>query len=250
MSPREDAPTGQVPVLSITRVSAGYGSAAILREVSFTVNAGEAVAILGRNGAGKTTLLRSIMGIVKPNSGDVVLEGEKMLTGLRPDQVATAGLGYVPQGRGIFRKLSVRENLQIAQYSHRVPATCIDESLALFPALGPLLERAGGALSGGQQQILALARAMVGRPKVLLLDEPSEGIQPSIIDELLATLTALCERKQCCVLLVEQNLDFAGALAKRGYVLEMGRIARELDEQALAASEQLARALIVMDREA
>ena len=232
-------------VLALVRVCAGYKAVPVLRDVTFNLSAGEVLAILGRNGAGKTTLLKTIMGLIRLTGGDVVLDGERSLRPLSPDRIATIGIGYVPQGRGIFRSLSVMENLQVPQFAHRIGSQRIEELIESFPALKPHLDRSASGLSGGQQQILALARALVTRPKVLLLDEPSEGIQPSILDEILEALSALREREKISILLVEQNLDFAGHLADRGYVMETGRIVRELDRNSLQSTDALARDLMI-----
>jgi len=230
--------------LSVTNLSAGYGSAAILRGVSLSVAAGEIVSVLGRNGAGKTTLLKTIMGIVRAEQGNIWL-GSTQVNGLAPNDIAMAGIGYVPQGRAIFPSLSVIENLRVTQFAQGKSDERVEELIELLPALKPHLASRGGGLSGGQQQILALARALVGHPAVLLLDEPSEGIQPSILDTIIEVLENLMKREPLSILLVEQNLDFAAALSHRAYVMEMGRIIRTLDHDKLAASGQLARDLML-----
>jgi branched-chain amino acid transport system ATP-binding protein len=234
-----------VPVaLSVTNLSSGYGSAAILRGVSLSVAAGEIVSVLGRNGAGKSTLLKTVMGIVPAEQGRAWLGAEE-ISGLAPNDVAMAGVGYVPQGRAIFPSLTVIENLRVTQFAQGKSGDRVGELIELLPALKPHLSLRGGGLSGGQQQILALARALVGNPTVLLLDEPSEGIQPSILDTIIEVLEGLVKREMLSVLLVEQNLDFAAALSHRAYVMEMGRIVRTLDHDELGASSQLARDLML-----
>jgi urea ABC transporter ATP-binding protein UrtE len=244
MQPDHSAGSPPPAALSVTNLSSGYGSAAILRGVSLSVAAGEIVSVLGRNGAGKTTLLKTIMGIVRAEQGSVWLGG-KQISRLAPNDIATAGIGYVPQGRGIFPSLSVIENLRVTQFAQGKSGDRVEELIELLPVLKPHLSSRGGGLSGGQQQILALARALVGHPSVLLLDEPSEGIQPSILDTIIEVLERLMKREPLSILLVEQNLDFATALSHRAYVMDMGRIIRTLDHDELDASIQLARDLML-----
>ena len=244
MQPDRPAGDAAPAALSITNLSSGYGSAAILRGISFSVGAGEIVSVLGRNGAGKTTLLKTIMGIVRAEQGSVWLGG-KQINGLAPNDIAIAGIGYVPQGRAIFSSLSVIENLRVTQFAQGKGGDRVEELIELLPALKPHLSSRGGGLSGGQQQILALARALVGQPTLLLLDEPSEGIQPSILDTIIDVLENLMKREPLSILLVEQNLDFASALSHRAYVMDMGRIIRTLDHDELDASSQLARDLML-----
>lgn len=230
--------------LSVNRLRSGYGRVKILDEISFDLAPGEIVGILGRNGAGKTTLLKSVMGIVRPWEGHVTLSGVTSLDGLSSHDIAKAGIGYVPQGRGIFPALTVLENLRVTQYAQNKTNERVAEIIELFPALKPHLGSRGGGLSGGQQQILALARALVGEPKVLLLDEPSEGIQPSILDTIVDILMTLMAGRTLAVLLVEQNLDFAAELASRAYLMDMGRIVQSLEHSELDAN-RLARDLML-----
>jgi branched-chain amino acid transport system ATP-binding protein len=232
------------PALSVNDLSSSYGSAAVLRGVSLSVASGEIVSVLGRNGAGKTTLLKTIMGLVRPEHGSIWLDGRR-IDGLAPNDIAAGGVGYVPQGRAIFPSLSVIENLRVTQFAQGKSEDRVQELIELLPALKPHLGARGGGLSGGQQQILALARALVGSPKVLLLDEPSEGIQPSILDAIVEVLENLMRRESISILLVEQNLDFAAALSQRAYVMEMGRIVRNVDRDELGASRELARDLMI-----
>jgi ABC-type branched-subunit amino acid transport system ATPase component len=229
--------------LSVEGLSAGYGSVQILKRVGLSVDRGEVIGILGRNGAGKTTLLKSIMGIVKPTAGDITLNGINVLNGRPTTEIVHGGVGYVPQGRAIFPALSVLENLRVAQYALKLSGCCVDNVIEEFPALKPKLHSRGGSLSGGQQQILALARALVGSPTVLLLDEPSEGIQPSILNEIIDILSRLAARSCLSILLVEQNIEFAAALAHRAYVMDMGTITSSVSGAELK-SRQLARDLM------
>lgn len=214
-------------MLSLREVWAGYGGSSILQGVDLDLGEGEVVAVLGRNGVGKTTLLRAIMGLVPVKSGTIELLG-KNLARTPVHRRARMGLGYVPQGRDIFPRLTAHENLLVTAYANGLDARKrVDEVLAQFPGLELRLDRNGGSLSGGEQQLLALARAMIGRPKVLLLDEPSEGLQPSILDMLAERITEIAGRG-VSVLLVEQNLDFAAELAERAYIVDVGKVRREL----------------------
>lgn len=226
-------------MLEITRVRAGYGRINILDDVSLTVAAGEVTGVLGHNGMGKTTLMRAIVGEIPATAGDLLFEG-RSLRGLPTHRRVERGIGYVPQGRRIFPLLTVRENLAFAASVHggRRAARIVDEVLADFPALPRLLDRPGGLLSGGEQQILALARCLCTRPRLMLLDEPTEGIQPSIIEGMAHLLRGLRERHRLAIVLVEQNLDFLRALSDRIVVLEKGRLVREAradDAAAMAA---------------
>jgi branched-chain amino acid transport system ATP-binding protein len=245
---QDNRPSGAPPstALSVVDLSSSYGLAAILKGVSLSVAPGEIVGVLGRNGAGKTTSLKTIMGLVPRGRGSIWLEG-KRIDGLAPNDIAMAGIGYVPQGRAIFPSLSVMENLRVTQFAQGKSGDEVDKIVEFFPALKPHLAARGGGLSGGQQQILALARALVGNPRVLLLDEPSEGIQPSVLDSIIEVLQNLMKRNSISILLVEQNLDFAAALSHRAYVMEMGRIVRQLDRDDLGARRELARDLMIAD---
>ncbi|OGW61083.1 MAG: urea ABC transporter ATP-binding subunit UrtE [Nitrospirae bacterium RIFCSPHIGHO2_01_FULL_66_17] len=211
-------------MLRIEGLSAGYGESRVLREVSLDVPRGRTVCLMGRNGVGKTTLLKSVMGLLPAWSGRVLLDGEEVTT-WSPDERARRGVGYVPQGREIFASLTVEENLLVgleAMASRR--AAIPDEVFDLFPALRSMRRRRGGDLSGGQQQQLAFARALVGRPKVLLLDEPTEGIQPSIIIQIEEVIERLKARGDLSILLVEQYVEFAARLADDFAIMERGAI--------------------------
>ena len=215
-------------LLHVEKLRAGYGRVPILMGVSMSVHSGEFVGILGHNGMGKTTLLRALMGYLPAASGQIFFEGRD-LTRCSTTARARSRLGYVPQGREIFSTLSVQENLQMGCLLAEAPASeIIDEVLQLFPRLKVYLNRQGGSLSGGEQQLLALARCLCGRPKLVLLDEPTEGIQPSIIDEIVDTLIEVRKRHNLSMLLVEQNLNFLSKLSDRVLILQKGSIAHEV----------------------
>jgi branched-chain amino acid transport system ATP-binding protein len=214
-------------MLAARNLSAGYGSVAVLNGVGFTLEPGEILGLLGRNGVGKTTLLRTLIGLLRPRGGEITLKGQP-IAGLPPHKIARRGLALVPQGRGILAKLTVRENLllgtrALAQKTGTIPAAVLDS----FPILRERLDQLGGTLSGGQQQMLAIGRALCGQPSVLLLDEPSEGIQPSIVQELGAHIRRISRASGMSVLLVEQNIDLALDLADRCLVMEKGSIVHE-----------------------
>mgnify|MGYP005810374847 CR=1 FL=1 len=212
-------------MLTLTDVDQYYGGSHILRRVSLEVAPGQVTAILGRNGVGKTTLLKAIMGLVPVASGRVAFGGVD-LTRAPPHARARAGIGYVPQGREIFPRLTVEENLLVGLRARSRRAPLPERPLALFPALRRMLRRRGGDLSGGQQQQLAIARALATDPSLLLLDEPTEGIQPSIIHEIERAIRVLVVEGRTAVLLVEQYYDFARALADRYVVMARGEIVR------------------------
>jgi urea transport system ATP-binding protein len=217
-------------MLRIEQLQVAYGETLIIRGVDLEVGPGQVVCLMGRNGVGKTTLLKSIMGLLRPRAGKVLFEGRD-ITKTSPDVRARAGIGYVPQGREIFPQLTVLENLQVGLFANpRKPKTIPDKIYGYFPALKTMLDRKGGVLSGGQQQQLAIARALVGNPKLLILDEPTEGIQPSIISLIGETLERLKKEGGLSVLLVEQYIEFASKLADRYYVMEKGAIALAGDD--------------------
>jgi urea transport system ATP-binding protein len=212
-------------MLHISDLNVYYGESHILRDVDLNINAGEMVCLIGRNGVGKTTLLKTLMGILKPRAGVINYEQENLIN-KTSDQRARLGLGYVPQGRDIIPRLTVKENLILgleALPTKRKNATIPEEIFDLFPVLKTMLSRMGGDLSGGQQQQLAIARALVGEPKLLILDEPTEGIQPSIILEIEAAVRRIVASKGIAVLLVEQHLHFVRQ-ADRYYAMQKGGI--------------------------
>jgi urea ABC transporter ATP-binding protein UrtE len=212
-----------VNVLSMDGVDVSRGDVPVLHDITLDVAPGEAVSLLGRNGMGKTTLLRTVMGLTRPSRGRISLE-DKELQRVAPHTIARLGIGYVPQGRGIFSELSVEENLLIGGRGGK-DDDLLDEMYQLFPVLAERRRRSGGTLSGGEQQMLAIARCLIRRPKLILLDEPTEGLQPSLVQRLAELLPEIRERFAVSYLLVEQNVDFAFSVTDRGYVLEGGRIA-------------------------
>jgi branched-chain amino acid transport system ATP-binding protein len=211
-------------MLEVSDLAAGYGRIPILGGVSFSIAPGEFVGVLGHNGMGKTTLLRALMGYIPATAGRVMLEGAD-ITKAEPYRRARSGIGYVPQGREIFPALSVRDNLRMGAVGRpKEEDAAIGAVLETFPRLKRLIDRPGGALSGGEQQLLAMARCLVGDPKLVLLDEPTEGIQPSIIDEIVDTLLGLRSKGGLTMILVEQNLDFIAALSERVLIIQKGTI--------------------------
>lgn len=212
-------------LLSVTDLAAGYGQIGVLYEVSFSLEAGEILGVLGHNGMGKSTLLKALSGAIPATQGSVLFDGAEIAR--EPAfRRARRGLGYVPQGRQIFPALTVRENMEFAARAARQQVSIVDEMIERFPRLKPIVGRAGGVLSGGEQQILALARCLCGRPSLVLLDEPTEGIQPSIRDEIVETLLRLRTALGLSVLLVEQNVKFMTDLADRVLTMEKGRLSQ------------------------
>ena len=211
-------------MLKVQGLSAHYGRAHILADVGFEVPAGQVVVLLGRNGAGKSTTLKAVMGMVRPTAGQVLLEGTD-LAGREAYQIARAGLGYVPEERRIFSELTVRENLSVGRRP-AVPGLrpWTEERLyGLFPALGAMQNRPGGRMSGGEQQMLSIARTLMGNPRLLLLDEPSEGLAPVVVQRMAQAVRQL-KAEGLSILLAEQNLYFAHAVADRAVIIEQGRI--------------------------
>jgi urea transport system ATP-binding protein len=226
-------------MLELDSVNQYYGGSHILREISLTLPAGRVTALLGRNGVGKTTLLRCIMGVLPIRSGRVLFDG-RPIERATPEQRAALGIGYVPQGREIFPRLTVEENLRMGLATAGRGADIPVELFELFPILKTMLRRRGGDLSGGQQQQLAIARALAMKPRLLILDEPTEGIQPSIIKDIEAVIRQLASAGNMTILLVEQYYDFARALADRYAVMSRGEIVRsgeaaELDREEVRA---------------
>jgi urea transport system ATP-binding protein len=214
-------------MLTLSNINVSYDGSRILRGVNLTVPEKSLVCLMGRNGVGKTTTLKSIVGLVKATEGEITLAGQQ-LTSLKPDARARCGIGYVPQGRDIFPHLTVWENLKISLVVHGTKANGqVDRVLELFPILKEFLQRKGGILSGGQQQQLAIARALLTDPKILILDEPTEGIQPNIIDLIGDTLLKIKKEGKISILLVEQYLDFCLAVGDSFYIMDRGAIVSE-----------------------
>jgi branched-chain amino acid transport system ATP-binding protein len=233
-------------LLDVQRLSAGYGAARVLFDVSLQVGRGEVVALMGRNGAGKSTLLKALMGLVPERSGQARFLDRDLLS-MAPHEAAQAGLGYVPEDRRIFTDLSVQDNLSVGQLPARTfpdgtpaPHWTMARVLQLFPRLAELLQRPGGRMSGGEQQMLTVARSLMGHPLVLLLDEPSEGVAPVIVEQMAEMILAL-KAAGVSLLLSEQNLGFASWVADRALVLEKGQIHFAGPMQTLVEDEALRR---------
>lgn len=212
-------------MLQVEQLNQYYGSSHTLRGVSLSLEKGQCLALMGRNGVGKTTLLKCLMGVLPVADGRVMLEGRD-ITGLKPHQRAALGIAYVPQGREIFARLTVEENLLMGMATKpgKKASAIKSEVYELFPVLREMLQRRGGDLSGGQQQQLAIARALLAEPKLIILDEPTEGIQPSIIKDIGRVISLLRERGDIAILLCEQYFDFAHALADKFIVLSRGEV--------------------------
>lgn len=224
--------------LIVDNVWSGYGKITILQGISLQIGEGEIIAVLGPNGVGKTTLMKTLAGSLPTKQGDIFLN-EENITSFASHIRAKKGIGYVPQGRGIFPQLTVKENLLVGAHAFGLPERYVHDTLEEFPALKEKLSALGGSLSGGQQQQLALARALVTRPQLLLLDEPSEGIQPSILEDIAEALMHIKNSRNLSVLIVEQNLDFAISMSDRAYLMEVGAISREVSKEMLAAELEL-----------
>jgi len=230
-------------ILELRDVHAAYGLSRVLFGVSLAIDAGECVCLLGRNGVGKTTTIRSVMGLTPPSAGRVVWKGRD-IAGWPPYRVARAGIGFVPEDRRIFADLTVAENLDVAARGHREGSGwTIERVYDVFPPLRELAGRRGGYLSGGEQQMLTIARTLMGSPELLLLDEPSEGLAPLVVDHLADQILGL-KRQGLTILLAEQNVSFSVALADRVYVLEKGRIRYQGPAAELRADEALRQELL------
>jgi urea transport system ATP-binding protein len=211
-------------MLDLSHINAFYGNSRALQDVNINVGPGEFLSVLGRNGVGKTTLMRSILGLMDRVTGTLTLDG-KDISRFRTHQRAKAGIAHVPQGRGILPRFTVRENLVLGTFAARESKSDLEEwVLDLFPMLRDVLGRYGGNLSGGQQQQLAIARALLAQPKVILLDEPTEGIQPNIVEQIEEVIIRLNQERGIAVVLVEQNVEFARRASKRFALLEKGRV--------------------------
>lgn len=236
-----------MPLLELSHLQVYYGAIHALKDVSLSVEAGEIVTLIGANGAGKSTTLRAISGLVRPREGQVRLDGED-ITRLGPDQIVRRGLCHVPEGRRIFPNLSVHENLEMGAYTRndKEVKADLERMLETFPRLRERLRQAAGTLSGGEQQMLAIGRALMGRPRVLLLDEPSLGLAPFMVQEIFRILREI-NQAGTTILLVEQNAHLALGAARTGYVLETGRIVLSDTGAALLANPKVRQAYLGTD---
>lgn len=232
-------------MLQAEQLRAGYGKGDVLHEPTIEVEQGEVVGIIGRNGVGKTTLMKSIIGLLPLRSGRLVFRG-KDISRLAADQRARLGIGYVPQGREIFPRLTVAENLRmgelIAEGSAEPDYQLVYDN---FPILRERVAQRGGTLSGGQQQMLAIGRALVGRPHLLMLDEPSEGVQPSIVQEIGRSIARLNSEQNITTLIVDQNLELIQSVAHRAYVMEKGQVVAELNKDDIDETGKLVELLAI-----
>lgn len=232
-------------ILEVQDLYTAYGLSQVLFGVSLSVGQGEAVSVLGRNGVGKTTTLRSIMGLVRPSSGSVRWKGQE-ITGLAPYEIARLGIGFVPEDRRIFADLTVWENLDVARRpSDRGEGWTVDRVYDLFPALRDLRTRRGGYLSGGEQQMLTIARTLMGNPDLLLLDEPSEGLAPLVVEQLKEQMLRL-KAEGIAILLCEQSYKFSLGLSARAYILEKGRVCYQGSLEELEANEEIGRTYLAV----
>ena len=222
-----------MPLLEVREIDTFYGASHILHSLSLSMERGAIECILGRNGVGKTTLLRSVIGLTPPRRGAIIFKGND-ITRMRVNRRARLGIGYVPQGREIFPDISVIDNLRLGLVARSDGMTRVpDEIFDFFPTLRQLADRQGGVLSGGEQQQVAIARALCSNPELLLLDEPTEGIQPSVVEEIERILRRIHQEKKLTILLVEQKLEFAKNVAQAFTIMVKGRVAREADIHSL-----------------
>jgi urea ABC transporter ATP-binding protein UrtE len=233
------------PLLSVAGLRAGYGGETVLQGVDLSIAPGEIVAVVGRNGVGKSTLMRTLVGLLRPGAG-MIRFGGRDATLDSADARARSGIGYIPQGREVFPELTIRENLMVGEVAGRGRGAVDYEAIyRFFPILKERSRQRAGTLSGGQQQQLAIARAMIGNPRLMLLDEPSEGIQPSIIKEIARNVRTLNAETGVSVLLVEQNLDLIVSLADRGHVMEKGRIVADLGHDEIRSRTEVRKHLTI-----
>jgi urea transport system ATP-binding protein len=232
-------------MLTLSNLSSGYGHVPIVRDLNIDLKRGEIAVILGRNGVGKTTLMKTIMGVLKANSGTIVYQGED-ITKLNSSKRARKGIGYVPQGRGIFPRLTVLENLAMGELINiEAKNKSFDRVYEYFPRLYDRRQQRGGTLSGGEQQMLAIGRALVGNPNLIILDEPSEGVQPSIVQKIGEVLIQLNKDLGLTTLLVEQNIDFAMSVAEECYIMDKGTIVTHQNKTELNNLENIKKYLAI-----
>jgi branched-chain amino acid transport system ATP-binding protein len=233
-----------VSLLEVSELRAGYGPVNVLHDIELTVDDGEIVVVLGANGAGKSTTMRAISGTI-PRSGHVDFDGRSIVTA-KPDAIVRAGIAQVPQGRGTFPELSVHDNLRIGAYTRRDGGigTDVDRWFDTFPRLAERRDQRAGSLSGGEQQMLAIARAVMSQPKLLLCDEPSQGLAPLIVKEMFTIIESLSKEHGIAVLLVEQNANLAMHVAHRVYLLETGRIVASGDAETISADDSIRKAYL------
>lgn len=237
--------TNSTNLLSVEGVISGYGTTSVLQEVSLSVGSGEVVAVIGRNGVGKTTLMKTLIGLIKNRQGIIRFDG-KDISALESHERARLGIGYIPQGREVFSRMTVWENLKVGEMLQQ-PGEGVDYERVyeFFPILKERANQRAGTFSGGQQQQLAIGRAMVGKPKLMLLDEPSEGIQPNIVKDISRNILKLNRELGVTILLVEQNLDMIMTMAQRCYVMDKGKITHELAKEQLRDRDAMRRILAV-----
>lgn len=229
-------------ILSVKNLSVNYGLIPAIRNLSMEVSVGETVALIGANGAGKTTILRAVSGLIKPASGSVIFDGQD-IANVRPHLIVRRGMSHVPERRGIFANLTVYENLLMGAYTRKLLPGDLDEVYVLFPRLAERKKQVAGTLSGGEQQMLAISRALLSRPKLMLLDEPSLGLAPQITKSIFETIQRI-NKAGTTVLLVEQNAQAALKIAHRGYVLEVGEITYADSSQALLNNDAVRKAYL------
>ncbi len=231
-----------MPDLSITGLEAGYGAVRVLHGVSLEVKAGETVALLGTNGNGKSTLMKCLAGLLRPSAGRILLDGGTELGRIPPQDVVAAGVSLVPEGRRLFPRLTVEENLVLGAFRKQARATVSEElerAWATFPVLRDKRRQPAGSLSGGQQQMVAIARALMARPRLLLVDEPSVGLAPILVTQVMDTLAALKAERGLTILMAEQNFQQAARIADRGYILVHGEVAFTGETGVLAADSRV-----------
>jgi branched-chain amino acid transport system ATP-binding protein len=232
------------PVLSIRDLEVGYGTIPALHGIDLDVEKGEIVTLIGANGAGKTTTLRTISGLLKPRRGEVTFNGES-INGIKPHIITARGISHVPEGRGIFSNLTVQDNLELGAYlrKDKISQAEYDRVFSLFPVLKDRFKQNAGTLSGGEQQMLAISRALMSKPAVLLLDEPSLGLAPQMVQTIFRVIREI-NAEGTTILLVEQNAHMALVTAHRGYVMETGRITMTADTKTLLASDRIKKAYL------